>query len=191
MIASIVFAGSGGQGVILAGKLVCLASMKMGLEVTHIPSYGVEMRGGTANCSVVVADEPIPSPLVFHPDIACIFNEPSLKKFGPLVKRDGILIYNSSLIKGLPNTACQKIIPLDANRLAEETTGSSLAANMVMVGALLALKPQLASLDAVRLALSEAVSARGSKQNEKNIAALIAGFAAVTPQKMPYNCLNT
>jgi len=183
MITTLVFAGAGGQGIILAGKLLCLASMKMGLEVTHIPSYGVEMRGGTANCSVVVADEPIPSPLVFHPDIACIFNEPSLKKFGPLIKSDGILIYNSSLIKGIGTFGCQKIIPLDANRLAEETAGSSLSANMVMLGALLALKPQLASLDAMQLALNEAVSTRHARQNEQNIAALLAGFSVIAQPK--------
>lgn len=180
MTTSLVFAGFGGQGVILAGKLLCVASMKMGLHVSHIPSYGAEMRGGTANCSVVIADEEIPSPLVFHPHVACMFNEPSLFKFGPRVREHGILLYNSTLIKKAPDYPGITIIAVPANRLAEETTGSAKAANMVMVGALAALRPELATLEALNLALEDAVSSRNKALNVKNVKALKAGFEAIT-----------
>jgi 2-oxoglutarate ferredoxin oxidoreductase subunit gamma len=179
MTTSLIFAGYGGQGVILAGKLLCIASMKMGLHVSHIPSYGVEMRGGTANCSVVIANHEIPSPLVFHPDVVCVFNEPSLAKFGPQVREGGIILYNASLIKTAPVFPGVSAVPVNANDLAERTTGSAKTANMVMVGALAALKPELVTLDVLSKALEDAISSRNKAKNVKNIDALKAGFDAV------------
>ncbi len=178
MMTRIIFAGYGGQGVILAGKLLAVAAMQSGKNVSHIPSYGVEMRGGTANCSVVIADEEIPSPLVTSPDIVCILNEPSLVKFGLTVRKGGLLFYNASLIDSEPIYPGVTSIAVAANALAEES-GSYQAANMVMVGALVARVPELATLEALIGALPSAVSARKKDLLALNEKALTAGFKSV------------
>jgi 2-oxoglutarate ferredoxin oxidoreductase subunit gamma len=170
----IFFAGFGGQGVILAGRLLCLAAMKEGKFVSHIPSYGAEVRGGTANCSVVVSDEQIASPLVAHPSICVVMNSPSFVKFQPFVKPGGLFIYNSSLIELEPERADIEALPVNANAIAEEI-GSYRAANMVALGLLLKKRP-VASLEAVLAALDEAVSARNRELNEINRKALRRGF---------------
>jgi 2-oxoglutarate ferredoxin oxidoreductase subunit gamma len=171
----IIFAGFGGQGVILAGKLVCIAAMNEGKHVSHIPSYGAEMRGGTANCSVVVSSEEIPSPLVFSPTICVVLNEPSLRKFEGRLVPHGMLIYNSSLITSVPKRRDILYVPIAANELAEQA-GSPKTANMVAIGALLKLKSNIASLDSVKNALNEGVSKRNREINEFNIKALDLGF---------------
>ena len=112
----IIFVGFGGQGVLLAGKLVCIAAMAEGKYVSHIPSYGAEMRGGTANCSVVISDKEIASPVVPKPSVAVVLNQPSLTKFEPRVKEGGILIYNSSLIDIKPTRTDIKRITTFGNR---------------------------------------------------------------------------
>lgn len=89
MYEGLFFAGFGGQGIILAGKIVCLAAMAEGKHVSHIPSYGAEMRGGTANCSVVVSDDEIASPLVPNPSVCIVMNKPSLLKFQSMVQPGG------------------------------------------------------------------------------------------------------
>ncbi len=150
--------------------------MREGRFVSHIPSYGAEMRGGTANCSVVVSDEEIASPLVPHPSICIALNTPSLIKFQSIVKPGGLLIYNSSLIKVAPERTDVEALPLKANELAEES-GSYKAANMVALGLMLKMRP-VATLEAVIAALDEAVSARHKELNEINRKALRRGFDA-------------
>jgi 2-oxoglutarate ferredoxin oxidoreductase subunit gamma len=171
---SIFFAGFGGQGILLAGRLLCLAAMAEGRHVSHIPSYGAEMRGGTANCSVVVSDEDIASPLVPHPGVLIALNTPSLVKFGPLVREGGLLIWNSSLCQAPAPRAGVELLAVPANALAE-AAGSYKAANMVVLGALLARRPALTSLAAVEAALERAVSARHRELNEVNRKALKQG----------------
>jgi 2-oxoglutarate ferredoxin oxidoreductase subunit gamma len=171
----IFFAGFGGQGIILAGRIVCLAAMGEGKHVSHIPSYGAEMRGGTANCSVVVSDEEIASPLVPHPSVCVVMNKPSLLKFQSLVRPDGLLIWNESLIDAAPSASCATVLAVRANDIAE-AAGSYKAANMVMLGALLKHRPGIASVDSVLGVLSEAVSARHRELNEVNRKALLAGY---------------
>jgi 2-oxoglutarate ferredoxin oxidoreductase subunit gamma len=178
MTCRIIFAGYGGQGVIFAGKLLCMAAMYSGKNVSHIPSYGAEMRGGTANCSVVISDREIPSPLVFSPDAICVFNEPSLAKFGPMVRQGGLILYNSSLIGGEPSFPGVTSVPVPANALAEEA-GSSQAANMVMVGALTARVPELATREALINALPSAVSSRKKDLISLNEKALRAGYKSI------------
>jgi 2-oxoglutarate ferredoxin oxidoreductase subunit gamma len=95
----VTFAGFGGQGIMTAGKLLALAGMAEGKEVCWIPSYGPEMRGGTAYCTVVISDRLIGSPVVNAPENAVVFNRPSLEKFGPRVRKEGLLLINSSLIE--------------------------------------------------------------------------------------------
>jgi 2-oxoglutarate ferredoxin oxidoreductase subunit gamma len=178
MMTRLIFAGYGGQGVILAGKLLAIAAMQLGKNVSHIPSYGVEMRGGTANCSVVISDEEIPSPLVFSPDVVCIFNEPSLVKFGPTVRKGGLILYNSSLIKTEPAIPGIVSVPVPANTLAEEA-GSYKAANMAMVGALAARVPQLTTLEALIAALKSAISSKKKEVFDINERVLKAGYQSL------------
>jgi 2-oxoglutarate ferredoxin oxidoreductase subunit gamma len=172
----IVFAGFGGQGIILSGLILCHAAIEEGRQVSHIPSYGAEMRGGTANCAVVVADSPIGSPLVPRPDVCVVMNSPSLRKYEPLISSQGLLLWNSSLIDEPPSRADIRAVAVPASQLAE-AEGSARAANMVMLGALASLRPQLASLDSLIHGLGEAVSARNKKLNQINVACLRKGYA--------------
>jgi 2-oxoglutarate ferredoxin oxidoreductase subunit gamma len=171
----IFFAGFGGQGIILAGRIVCLAAMSEGKHVSHIPSYGAEMRGGTANCSVVVSDEEIASPLVPTPGICIVMNTPSLLKFQKIVQPGGLLIWNESLIDAAPDRTDIDVLAMKANEIAE-TAGSYRSANMVMLGALLKRRPSVASMGAVLGVLGEAVSARHRELNDVNRKALAAGY---------------
>jgi 2-oxoglutarate ferredoxin oxidoreductase subunit gamma len=171
----IFFAGFGGQGIILAGKIVCLAAMSEGKHVSHIPSYGAEMRGGTANCSVVVSDEEIASPLVPNPGICIVMNKPSLLKFQSIVKPGGLLLWNESLIDITPDRTDIEIVAVQANGIAE-SAGSYKSANMAMLGALLKRRPEVASMKAVLGVMSDAVSARHRELNEVNRKALAGGY---------------
>ena len=148
MYEGLFFAGFGGQGIILAGKIVCLAAMGEGKHVSHIPSYGAEMRGGTANCSVVVSDDEIASPLVPRPSACIVMNKPSLMKFQSIVQVGGLLLWNESLIDLAPSRTDIETLAVKANEIAE-AAGSYKAANMVMLGALLKRKPDIASLEAL------------------------------------------
>lgn len=172
----IIFAGFGGQGIILSGTITCLAAMKEGKRVTHIPSYGAEMRGGTANCSVVISDQEIASPVIPHPSVCVVMNKPSLIKFEPRLREGGTLLYNSSLIDIEPSRGDIRRIPVPANELAEQE-GSARSANMIMLGLLAAIKPEIASLDSIRATLDQAVSARHRNLNEINKRCLERGFA--------------
>ena len=176
MTQEIIFAGFGGQGVLLAGKILCIASMIEGKHVSHIPSYGAEMRGGTANCSVVISDEDIASPVIEKPDICIVLNTPSLEKFEPRLKKGGILIYNTSLIPVKPKRDDITVIGIDANDISSRN-GSERAANMAALGRLVAEKPELASVDSLVEALDEAVSERNKKFNPTNAAIIKEGFS--------------
>ena len=172
----IIFAGFGGQGIILSGKIICIAAMREGKNVSHIPSYGAEMRGGTANCSVVISDEEIASPLIRRPSICVVLNKPSLLKFEERLQAGGLLIYNTSLIDLEPSRDDIQAVPVQANDLAQEE-GNARAANMIILGLLLKLKPELATLDSVIASLDEAVSVRYRHLNVINIKSLKRGFA--------------
>jgi 2-oxoglutarate ferredoxin oxidoreductase subunit gamma len=172
----IIFAGFGGQGIILSGMIVCLAAMQEGRQVSHIPSYGAEMRGGTANCSVVVSDREIASPMVPHPSICVAMNKPSLVKFEPRLRPDALLIYNSSLVDAEPQRQDLRAFAVAANGIAEEE-GSARAANMVTLGLLAKLKPEVASLEALIGSLDRAVSSRNRALNDVNIRCLRRGYA--------------
>ena len=175
MFEGIFIAGFGGQGVILAGRMICLAAMGEGKHVSHIPSYGAEMRGGTANCSVVVSDASIASPLVPKPSVLIVMNKPSLLKFQSIVAPDGLLLWNQSLIDFLPDRKDAEVIAVRANELAEDA-GSYRAANMVMLGALLKRRPGVSTMQSMAAVLDQAVSARNRSLNETNRAALLKGY---------------
>ena len=131
---NILIAGFGGQGVLFAGKFLAHAGLLLDQQVSWLPSYGPEMRGGTANCSVVVADEPVGSPVVTEPDVAIIMNKPSLISFEKAVKTGGVLLYNTSLIDQAPTRTDIKVIGVACNDIAAEL-GNARVANMVMLGA--------------------------------------------------------
>jgi 2-oxoglutarate ferredoxin oxidoreductase subunit gamma len=126
-------AGFGGQGVVSAGVLLAQAGLIDGKAVSWYPSYGPEMRGGTANCSVVITDKEVSTPVVALPDTAIIMNEPSLPKFEPLIKKGGLLIINSSLIKTKPTRTDIRVVYVDCNAIAEKA-GSLKAASLVALG---------------------------------------------------------
>ncbi len=132
----VIMAGFGGQGVMMMGQLLTYAGMLESRGVSWMPSYGPEMRGGTANCTVVITDEEqVGSPIVSNPDTLIAMNYPSLLKFKDSVKKQGILMYNSSLIEeDIEQSEDLQIIPVPANEIADEL-GQSRIANMIMLGA--------------------------------------------------------
>jgi len=155
----VIIAGFGGQGIMLAGKLLAQTAMKRGLEVTYMPSYGAEVRGGTANCMVVIAEGEIASPLVNKPDSLIVMNKASLTKFAPRLKSGGLLVMNSSLIDSEPELAeTIDVVAVPADELAVEL-GNPKSANMVAIGAYLQ-KRGLFGPDAAAACLAETIARR-------------------------------
>lgn len=132
-----IFAGFGGQGVMLMGQILAYAGMLEGQQVSWFPAYGPEMRGGTANCSVIIGDEPVGTPIVTEPSVVVAMNLPSLDKFEPALVKDGFLLINSSLIERGPHRSDVKPFLVPCNDIAKEL-GNLKVANMVMVGAIIA-----------------------------------------------------
>lgn len=137
MTQEMILAGFGGQGVLLMGQLLTYAGMIENKHVSWIPSYGPEMRGGTANCSVIISDEPVGAPIVTEPTTVVAMNRPSLDKFEPLMKANGTLFINSSLINRQAQRTDITAHLVPANDVAAEL-GNLKVANMVMLGAVLA-----------------------------------------------------
>ncbi len=174
MQTEIIIAGFGGQGVLFAGQLLTYAGMDAGKHVTWIPSYGPEMRGGTANCTVIIADEEIGSPTVRNPKAALILNLPSFDKYEPLVVPGGVLIANASLInRGFQRTDLQAVL-IPANEIAEEL-GDRRLTNMVMLGAMIGKLPVL-PLEALEKALQDHLPERHKRLLPLNFKALSTGM---------------
>lgn len=136
MLEEIIIAGFGGQGVMSMGQLLAYAGMLENKKVAWIPSYGPEMRGGTANCGVTISDSEISSPLVSEPSVCIVMNKPSLEKFESTIKTGGLLFVNTSLIDIRPTREDISVYEIPANDIANEI-GNSKVANMVMLGAVL------------------------------------------------------
>jgi len=149
----IIIAGFGGQGVLLLGKILAYAGLLDGREVTCISSYGVEMRGGTASCSVVISDQPIGSPFVAEPTVGVVLNAPSFEKYEPLIAGGGILIVNSSLIEDLSLRTDIQTYRIPCSDIALEL-GNPKAANLVALGCLLSATAAV-SRNAVSSAIKE------------------------------------
>jgi 2-oxoglutarate ferredoxin oxidoreductase subunit gamma len=132
----VIMAGFGGQGILLIGKMLAYAGMREGKEVSWLPSYGPEMRGGTANCTVVISDRPVGSPVIQSPRAVVAMNLPSLDKFEPDVRKGGLLLVNTSLIERKPTRDDVTVIEVPANQIANEL-GNRRGANMVALGAYL------------------------------------------------------
>lgn len=136
MYKSILIAGSGGQGVLFLGRLIAQGAMFQGYNVTWFPSYGAEVRGGTANCTVVISDEPIGSPVVGNPDILVVMNEASKGRFEERLKSGGLMVMDSSLIKSGAARADVGVLAVPATAIAA-SLGNTRVANMVVLGVLL------------------------------------------------------
>ncbi len=177
MMQQIISAGFGGQGVLLLGRILAYAGMKEGKNVSWLPSYGPEMRGGTANCCVVVSDEEIGSPVVVEADSIVVMNRPSLKKYEKNVIPGGKLFINSSLIHEKPTRTDIDIYYVPANEIAD-ALGNGKVANMVMMGAVLK-KTGVVSAETVLECLKETLGNRKVKLIPVNEQAIQCGAAAV------------
>jgi 2-oxoglutarate ferredoxin oxidoreductase subunit gamma len=172
MTQKVLIAGFGGQGVMLMGELLSYAAMLEGKQVTYMPSYGPEMRGGTANCSVVVSEEPISSPIITKATILIAMNEPSMDKFEENVAPNGTLLINRSLIQRDPRRADISTFFVDCNALAQAIHNEKIA-NIVMLGAVVE-ATDIVSLDAVSEAMNRKFVGRKAKFIPTNLKALSA-----------------
>lgn len=153
-----IFAGFGGQGVLSLGRLIAYAGMIEGKEVSWMPSYGPEMRGGTANCIVIVSDSRISSPIITRFDTAVLLNQPSVDKFEKAVKPGGLLIYEESTVIHPPTRTDIDILCIAANEEADKLEAKQVA-NMVMAGAFLEKRPIL-QIETIINALKKALPPR-------------------------------
>jgi 2-oxoglutarate ferredoxin oxidoreductase subunit gamma len=172
----IIISGFGGQGVLFAGQLLAYAAMDQGKEVTWIPSYGPEMRGGTAHCTVVISDEPIGSPIVRQPTIAIAMNLPSLTKYGGLLRSGGLLVVNSSLAPDSAGRADIREVRIPASEIAG-SLGDVRMSNVVLLGALMRWTSVL-SVVALEAAMDAHVGGRARRLLVQNKEALHKGYAA-------------
>ena len=170
----VVFAGFGGQGLLFAGKVVAYAGLIENREVSWLPSYGPEMRGGTANCSVTVSDEPIGSPLIMDPTALIAMNQPSLLKFEETVVPGGIILADTSLITRIPERDDITVFELEATNMAENAGLKGLA-NIVLVGKLLK-ETGFCAAETIEAAIRKAVPPRKAALVEKNLQALKLGM---------------
>ncbi|MEG0663976.1 MAG: 2-oxoacid:acceptor oxidoreductase family protein, partial [Clostridia bacterium] len=152
---NIIFAGFGGQGILFSGKIVAYSGLIDKKEVSWLPSYGPEMRGGTANCSVCVSENPIGSPLIINPDVLIAMNNPSYDKFISEVVKDGIAIIDSTLVDRKCNREDVKAYYIPATKMAEDNNLHGLA-NMIILGKVLK-ETNFASFETVKKAISKCV----------------------------------
>ena len=164
------FAGSGGQGTLAIGQIIAKAAMEEGREVTWLPSYGPEMRGGTANCTVVVSDQPIRCPLIDEADVLVVMNLPSLLKFESMVVPNGLLFINSDLVPQEPKRSDLRVHKIAVNTEAQKL-GSDKAANIIMLGAILA-ETNLVKKETIEYELEQLFSGRKAKYLDMNRKAL-------------------
>jgi 2-oxoglutarate ferredoxin oxidoreductase subunit gamma len=171
-----VIAGFGGQGLLFAGHVLAQAAMTEGRHVTWMPSYGPEMRGGTASCTVIVADQPIGSPIVDVADSVLALNPPSLARFESLLAPGGVLVLDGSLITDMPTRTDVEVVAVPCTALAR-TAGHDRLVSVVALGAMLARRP-LVSAAAVREALTAIVGSKHADLLAADLAAFDAGLRA-------------
>ena len=173
MTHSFLIAGFGGQGLLFAGKFLAIKGMNEGKEISWLPSYGPEMRGGTASCSVIVSDDPVGSPIIDHPDVLMVMNLPSLDKYEQTVAPGGMIFLDSSLIERKVERTDVKVFYVPATKMAGEQ-GVSTLANMILTGKIL---KELGEFDeeSIKAALNKVVSAKHPEMFDFNIKALSLG----------------
>ncbi len=172
-----IFSGFGGQGVLMMGYVLATSGMYEDKHVTYLPSYGAEVRGGTANCTVTVSDEPIASPVASFPDFAVLMNTPSVRRFEGGIKTNGIVFVNSDLVDQHPKRRDIQVIDIQVNSIADKL-GSARSANMVMIGAFVQ-KTGLVALKTVIKSVKSIFESKGSKVHKLNTVALKEGAAFV------------
>ncbi|NLK07279.1 MAG: 2-oxoacid:ferredoxin oxidoreductase subunit gamma [Firmicutes bacterium] len=172
---SVLIAGFGGQGVLFTGRVLAEAGLLLGHEVTWYPSYGPEQRGGTCNCSVVIGDEPIGSPVIDAPDYLLVLNQPSWARFAPTAKANGRIIYNENIVKPDAGPIAAGKVPIKATRLAGKA-GDERVANMVLLGALLRSLESI-TMAAAKEALRDLISPKYADLLEIDLDCLDLGYA--------------
>ena len=178
----LIIAGFGGQGILFLGEILTKAAVLEGKQATWMPSYGPEQRGGTATCTVVISDEPIGSPVVADPDVAIVLNRPSMEKFEPRIRPGGVLIVNRSMIDAAPSRADIQVLDIDA--VGEATAlGRPQIANMILLGALLAVRPVVA-FESVAQALALHFPPERHQLVELNVAAVGRGAAVAHGERI-------
>lgn len=180
---STIIAGFGGQGILFAGTVLARAAMTEGREVLWIPSYGPEMRGGTASCTVIVGDTEIGSPVVDRADAVVALNPPSMAKFESIVAPGGVLVVNTSLIEAEPTRTDIDIVRVPCTSLAS-SAGDDKLVSVVALGALLA-RRDLVAISSVRDAIAAIVHAKRPQILAADLAALETGFRAATELPVP------
>lgn len=173
-VEEIIMAGFGGQGILFLGKILAELGMKAGRFVSWIPSYGPEMRGGTANCAVVLSDAPISSPLVNEPDAVLAMNRPSVARFISKLKAGGVIIYNSTLIEGEKFREDIRVIKVPATEVADELSNPRVA-NLVMAGAYARMSKIIRYQEAVNV-LPTLIPAKRKELAQINLTAFTRGF---------------
>ena len=176
MTTEILIAGFGGQGVLFAGKFLAYKALLENKQLSWLPSYGPEMRGGTANCSVIISDEPVGSPIVSEPDVLVVMNLPSLDKYENDVVPGGKIFVDSTLIERKVNRTDVEVHYIPATRLAHDI-GAPTLANMIMIGKLIR-ETGVVPYDNIDKALDKVVSARKAALKEINFKALDTGYNA-------------
>lgn len=174
----IIISGFGGQGTLFAGQLLTYTAMDEGWHVTWIPSYGPEMRGGTAHCIVIISDDEIGSPIIRQPSICIVMNPPSMDKYEPLVKPGGLLVVNSTLVRNRSKRDDIQAIYVPANEIASEV-GNVRMANVVLLGAMLATRP-VVSIEGLKRTLDTHIPEERRRIIEPNKRALDRGIQYVT-----------
>ena len=169
-----IMAGFGGQGLLFSGKVLAHAALIENKELSWLPSYGPEMRGGTCNCSVIVSDEPVGSPIIAHPNVLMVMNEPSLDKFEDAVAPGGTIFVDSSLIARKVRRTDVSVVYIPATKMAKEMEAVSLA-NMIILGAIVE-KLRCVDPATVTTALKETISARKANLLDLNLKAVAAGI---------------
>ncbi len=177
MTEELIIAGFGGQGVLSMGKILCYSGIMQDLEVSWMPSYGPEMRGGTANVTVIISNDKISSPILNEYDTAILLNQQSLDKFEQNVKPGGILLYDRMGITKAPTRTDIKIFSIDAVSEANNL-GSSIVFNMIVLGAFLKLKP-IIKLENVEVGLKKSLPERHHKLIPLNMNAIKRGMEVV------------
>ena len=170
----IVIAGFGGQGILFAGKIIAYAGLLDGNEVSWLPSYGPEMRGGTANCSITVSSEPVGSPLIVNPATLVAMNNPSLEKFVDFVVPNGMIIIDNSLIESKITRTDVKVITIPATKLAMDH-GLKGFANLIILGKLFKEAP-FSTYESMEAAIKKSIPAKKADLLEKNMQAIKIGM---------------
>lgn len=172
-----IFSGFGGQGVLMMGYVLATSGMHEDKHVTYLPAYGAEVRGGTANCTITVSDDPIASPVASFPDYAVLMNTPSVVRFEGKVRTGGTVFLNKDLVEVIPKRTDIEVVSIPVNSIADGL-GSLRSANMVMIGAFVQ-KTGLVSLDSVVESVKEIFAKKGEKVHEMNTLAIKEGAAFI------------